>query len=98
MRGYRTKSLLRDAYRGRLPDEVLSGAKRGFEIPMVTWLKDDLHPLLMDTVHAPDARIRHYLDGAFIETLLAEQTMQDRNWGYIVYALLVLELWLRGER
>jgi len=49
-RGRQTKSILRDAYAGRLSSEVLSGAKRGFEIPMSRWLEVDFSDLIGDTV------------------------------------------------
>lgn len=97
VRGRRPKAILRDAYRGRLPDEVIDGAKRGFEIPMTRWLQEDLRPMLHDTVGAADARVAELLPRAFIDDLLAGRAMQDRNHTYIVYALLVLELWLRDE-
>jgi asparagine synthase (glutamine-hydrolysing) len=97
LRHGRTKAVLRDAYRDRLPPEVVNGRKRGFEIPLVSWLKTELKSVLMDTVGSPGARVRSYLDGDFIDDLLARRTLTDRNWGYLVYALLVLELWLRAE-
>jgi asparagine synthase (glutamine-hydrolysing) len=95
LHGGATKSLLRDAYRQSLPTEVTAGSKRGFEIPLRDWLTGGLRTLLMDTVGARTARIRSYLDGSFIDELLAEGVMQDRNWAFIVYSLLVLELWLQ---
>lgn len=98
VRGSMPKAVLRDAYRGRLSDEVISGAKRGFEIPLAGWLTGDLHSILTDTLASPTAEVRSYLDGAFIEALLRKEVMQDRNWAYLVYALLVLELWLQEEK
>ena len=92
------KSVLRDAYRGRLNDEVLGGAKRGFEIPLRSWLENDLRSILLDTVGSPAALVRSYLDGEIIDDLLEQRAMTERNWAYIVYALLVLELWLQNER
>lgn len=98
VRGSMPKAVLRDAYRGRLSDEVISGAKRGFEIPLAGWLSGDLHSILTDTLASPTAEVRSYLDGAFIEALLRKEVMQNRNWAYLVYALLVLELWLQEEK
>lgn len=92
------KAVLRDAYRGRLPDEVITAPKRGFEIPMEQWLGHELRPLLMDTIGAPTALIRGYLDSSFVDAVLRRDVLQDRNWAYIVYAWLVLELWLREEQ
>lgn len=89
-----TKTILRDAYRGRLSDEVLHGPKKGFEVPMADWLEGPLRPLLMDTLGSSTAKTRSYIDGDFINNLLARRTMSERNWPYLVYSLLVLELWL----
>lgn len=95
LRGNRPKALLRDAYQGLLPDEVVRGKKRGFEIPLAKWLRNEFRPVLMDTVGAPDAQVRSWLDGAWIDKLLAGNAMQERNWAYIVFSVLILELWLR---
>jgi len=92
------KSVLRDAYRGRLSDEVIRGAKRGFEIPLRSWLENDLRSILLETVGSRTALVRSYLDGEIIDDLLEQRSMTERNWAYIVYALLVLELWLQRER
>ena len=96
-RGGKTKALLRSAYRGRLSSEVLDGAKRGFEIPLADWLRKELKPLLMDTVCAPNARLTDYLDANFVRDIVHERLMKDRNWAYVTYSLLMLELWLGGE-
>ncbi|ULH14252.1 asparagine synthase C-terminal domain-containing protein (plasmid) [Deinococcus sp. KNUC1210] len=92
------KSVLRDAYRGRLTDEVVSAPKRGFEIPLASWLNNELKTVLMDTLGQPDAHIRSYIDSDVIDGVLAQKMMMDRNWAYIVYSWLVLELWLREEQ
>src|SRR5205823_4226512 len=95
LRGWRLKALLKDAYRGRVPDEVLQGRKQGFEIPLLSWLRNDLHEVLMDTLGVGSARVREYLSGRFIDDLLEGKVLRDRNWAFTVYMLLVLELWLR---
>jgi asparagine synthase (glutamine-hydrolysing) len=95
LRGWRLKALLKDAYRGRVPDEVLRGRKQGFEIPLLSWLRHDLRELVMDTLGAGSARVRAYLSGRFIDDLLQGKVLRDRNWAFTVYMLLVLELWLR---
>lgn len=90
-----TKRILRDAYRGRLSSEVLNGAKRGFEIPLEAWLNSELKQLLQDTLGASDARVNAWIEPTFVQGLLRGTLMRDRNWKYLVYALLILELWLR---
>ncbi len=95
MRNGRTKALLRDAYRELLPAPVICGTKFGFEIPLLSWLQNELRPVLMDTVAAKSARVLSYLDGSFVDGLIAGERMQNGNWAETVYCLLMLELWLR---
>ncbi len=89
------KSLLRDAYADHLPREVIKGAKRGFEMPLRSWLKNDLNELLMDTLGSQTAMVRTYLKGSSVDDLIEERILPDRNWATLAYAMLVLELWLR---
>jgi asparagine synthase (glutamine-hydrolysing) len=95
MRYGRTKAILRDAYAGILPEEVVCGPKLGFEPPVLNWLHGELKPLLMDTLGTHTAKVRSYVQGRFIDDLLQKKVMTDRNWAMLVYTLLVLELWLR---
>lgn len=39
LKGNVGKRILRDAFRGQLPDEVFSRSKRGFEVPLHAWVK-----------------------------------------------------------
>lgn len=97
VRGRRTKCLLRDAYREVLPDEVIRGGKRGFEIPLERWLAHELAPLVHDTLGSASARVRAWIDGPWLDGLLATPTGLALNRPALVYALLVLEMWLRDH-
>ena len=91
------KKLLRRAYEGLLPSEVIHGPKRGFEIPLSAWLMSDWKELIQDTVLSTHSRISEYLDPIFVRNIYEGRALTDRNWAYICYSLLVLELWLRSE-
>ena len=91
------KIILRDAYRGVLPTAVTSGQKRGFEIPLNEWLSGDLKPQLHDLLSSPNARVKSFVDESMITGLLEGTSFADRNRSYLLYALLVLELWLERE-
>jgi asparagine synthase (glutamine-hydrolysing) len=93
----RLKAVVRDAYRGLLPDEVVDRGKFGFEIPLLSWLRHELRPIVMDTLGSNTAKVRSYLAGWFLDDVLAGKRLQTSNWAELVYALLMLELWLRGN-
>jgi asparagine synthase (glutamine-hydrolysing) len=95
VRGGTGKWLLRHAYADDLPQEVLTGAKKGFEVPLQRWLGAELRPLIADAVLAPDARVNAYLDPVEVRRIFAGEAFADRNLMTIQYSILVLELWLR---
>ena len=98
LRGGRTKAVLRDAYANRLPDEVIRGKKRGFEIPLAVWMRSDWAELIEDLVLHPAARVGTYLDREFVRAVFRDPGfLKERNMPYVQYALLVLELWLRDR-
>jgi len=92
-----SKFLLKEAYRGLVPDAVLDGTKKGFEIPLQRWLDHDLREMMSDVLACNDARVLEYVDPGFVTGLLKGTALNDRNIAYLLYATLMLELWLRRE-
>ena len=92
------KRLLRRAYDGVLPKEVIRAPKRGFEIPLALWLRTEWRELIHEALLSNQSRVGDYLDPHFVRAVCEERTLRDRNWAYICYALLVLELWLRWNK
>lgn len=93
--GKTTKQILKDAYADKLPLIVTSGAKRGFEIPLEAWLEGSLRSLFQDTLGSASSKVSTFLEPAFIQGILSRSILKDRNWKYIAYSLLVLEMWLQ---
>lgn len=91
----RSKHVLKEAYRGRIPTQVLNGAKKGFEVPMERWLAVELREMVQDTLGGSDSRVSAFVDDHVRLGLVRGNAYADRNTGYLLYALLVLELWLR---
>ena len=95
MPGGRMKGLLKRAFAGVLPDEILTHRKQGFMIPLGDWLRRDLRPAL-DELLAPDCvRARGLFEVDAVETLKREHlggvwTHADRLW-----TLMMLEQWMR---
>jgi asparagine synthase (glutamine-hydrolysing) len=97
VRGNRSKCLLRDAYTGLLPEEVVRGAKRGFEVPLRNWLTRELRPLLFDLLGRPNAFVRNWIDGRFVDQLLNNPPANGFNWDGLMYSLLVMEIWFEQQ-
>lgn len=92
--GFKKKALLKDLYQDKLPKEVVSGKKVSFEAPIYQWINKDFQPLIKDLLLNPQAKIYHYLEPIEVEKLLLGQKYRDLNVAYLIYSLLILELWL----
>src|SRR5690606_8208640 len=57
-----TKYLLRDIAKDLLPIEIFSQPKRGFEIPLKSWINNDLNDILRDSLNSPKALYRDFVN------------------------------------
>jgi asparagine synthase (glutamine-hydrolysing) len=95
---FQTKPLLRELARERLPAALVKAPKRGFEVPMASWLRHELRDLLQEALLSPDARIRSIVRPEVARRLVGEHLTERRDHAMRLWALLNLEWWLRSER
>ena len=95
LRGRTSKYVLRRAMRDRLPAQTLAAPKRGFGVPVATWLRGELRPMLEATVLAERALARGYLRPAAVRRLVTDHLTGRVNHAKQLWALLALELWHR---
>lgn len=91
----RTKILLRRAVRPWLPPVLLDRPKRGFAVPVASWFRGPLLPLLRDTVQSSRARARGIFEPAVVDRLIDEHVRGRWNWGAELWGMLWLEMWFR---
>jgi asparagine synthase (glutamine-hydrolysing) len=90
----RTKRLFRDAMRGILPREVIDRGKMGFGVPVGSWLRGPMRPLIDDVVLSPRAFARGYVDEKAVRGIIREH-LDGVDRTPFIWALLMLELWFR---
>jgi asparagine synthase (glutamine-hydrolysing) len=95
MRGTEKKVILRDALRGWIPDEVLDRPKMGFGVPIVDWFRHDLRDWARDILLDPSTRERGWFDTGYVESTLDRHAAGLEDASSRIWALLVLELWMR---
>jgi asparagine synthase (glutamine-hydrolysing) len=93
VRGTQKKIILRQAMRGRVPDDVLDGPKTGFGVPYEHWLRTTLHDFARDAILAPQFIQRHGLDRRALERALADHRAGRRERGFLLWKFLQLALW-----
>ncbi len=89
----RGKQVLREAMRGRLPDDVLDGPKTGFGEPYQHWLRAGLHDFARDVILDESMCARFGLDRSRLEGALAAHRSGTRDHGFALWKYLQFGLW-----
>ena len=93
--GGRGKLLLRRVAAKLLPASVLSKRKQGFAIPLAQWFRNELQPLMRDTLDSRRFRERGLIAPAAADRLLLEHVEGRADHGEQLWMILNLELWAR---
>jgi asparagine synthase (glutamine-hydrolysing) len=89
------KRVLREAFRGLVPDGSLDAPKRGFGVPLDDWLRTPIGRSMTDVLLDPAAQLTTYLRPERIRHLVEEHQSRRAAHGNRLYSLLCLELWLQ---
>lgn len=96
LRGGQTKWALRKAMEPILPHEVIYRPKTGFGVPLRSWMRRELQPMMADVL-APDTLARRGLFDTAAVTALRDATLSGRVDGhYALLAVMAVELWCRA--
>ncbi len=98
LRGSESKYVLRRLMRDKLPSSTLRRPKIGFDIPIHDWLRGVLKPLLLDTLSEDAVSATNLFHWPAIERLLREHLERKANWGYHLWGLMVLLMWIKRWR
>jgi asparagine synthase (glutamine-hydrolysing) len=93
IKGYKTKHLLRQVMKSRLPKAVLNKPKEGFSIPLKNWLRGELRPLMHDLLSRDTIHRRGYFSPACVDKWIQEHVSGKVNHSHRLWALMVFELW-----
>ena len=92
-RGAQKKIVLRNALRGRVPDDILDGPKTGFGVPYQHWLKTSLYEFPRAAVLDPGFLGRFGFDRQKLESAFNEHRRGTRDRGFTLWKVLQLALW-----
>jgi len=92
--GRTTKAILREAFADLVPAQVQQGAKKGFGVPLDAWFRGELQDCVRDTLLAPSAKLRAYVDQEYVRTMVSDHLARRANHGHRLWTLLTFERWL----
>jgi asparagine synthase (glutamine-hydrolysing) len=94
VKGWQTKRILKKAFEGRVPPEIVNRKKTGFPVPYPQWLRNELRTYVRDALTDGPVSERGYFEKRAVERLLA-QLDAGAPVAKEVFSLLTLELWQR---
>ncbi len=95
IQGSRLKVVLRELMGDKLPQNILTKKKHGLDIPVHGWLRGHLKPLLLDTLNKRAVEESGLFRWSYIESILTQHLQRKANYGYHLWGLLMLFLWIK---
>ncbi|MFW6133969.1 MAG: asparagine synthase (glutamine-hydrolyzing) [Elusimicrobiota bacterium] len=87
------KFILKKTFKQSLPEEIYHRKKQGFGIPVGKWFREQWKDYFNQVVLSRKAISRGYFDSTQLKELFREHTQGQRDHGYRLWALLMLEMW-----
>jgi asparagine synthase (glutamine-hydrolysing) len=92
-KGFKTKLLLKKSMEGKLPDNIIYRPKKGFGIPLASWLRNELKPLT-DELLSENALSQHgYFNYAFVNKLKTDHQHKRANNRKEIWNLMIFQMW-----
>jgi asparagine synthase (glutamine-hydrolysing) len=98
LRGGTVKALFKRAARGHVPDDIVARPKKGFGIPLAAWMRGALAEPVRAIIDQSPAWDSGLLARETFRTWNAEHQEKRADRSRPLWALLVLDRWLRSRR
>ncbi len=95
IRGSMQKVLLKTMMRGKLPAQILTRKKIGFDIPAHEWFRGPLRPLLREAIDYARTEHAGFFRMVEIEALVRAHLERRANLGYHLWGLMILFFWMK---
>ena len=92
LRGLTTKYILKKAFEGRVPREILYRKKTGFPVPYGQWMSNELNGYVRDVLLDRKAAARGYFRPEAVSRML-DNGCGPMSYAKEIFLLVVLELW-----
>ena len=91
--GVEGKYIFKKAVEPYLPHDIIYRKKMGFGVPIEHWFRHELRDMVRDVLLSQQATQRGYFRREYIENILDRHQTGGESWHYLIWNLLMLELW-----
>lgn len=93
VRRFQLKFLFKKAVEKWLPRKIVYRQKRGFSVPVARWMRQELRPLLDETLGEEKLKRDALFNGVFVRRLLKEHWAGRADHRKTLWTLLCFQLW-----
>jgi len=93
MRRLKKKYLLKRAMEHRLPAQALSRKKAGFNVPIPSWLRNELHDYVQDVFSDRRLREQGFFNPRYVHQLIKDHNDMKVDYSRNLWGLLIFTLW-----
>ena len=93
VRGFQLKYILKKAVERWLPPEIVYRQKRGFSVPIASWMRNELRPLVEETLSEGKLQRQGLFNVAFVRRLLKEHWAGNADHRKTLWTLFCFQLW-----
>ena len=94
---FKGKILLKDAFKNRLPKWSLNLRKKGFEVPIADWLRNDLKKLVEDSSSKINLDKLGIIDSRIIEEWKQGLYSNKRDTSWQLWTLVAYKQWMESR-
>jgi asparagine synthase (glutamine-hydrolysing) len=93
LRRFSKKWILKRALAKHVPDSILTAKKRGFNVPVASWLRGELHDMVGDVLSPAALRRVGLFDPIYVQRLIREHDSMRTDHSRPLWTLLVFMNW-----
>ncbi|MCC6850552.1 MAG: asparagine synthase (glutamine-hydrolyzing) [Deltaproteobacteria bacterium] len=93
LRRFSKKWILKRALAAHVPASILQAKKRGFNVPVATWLRNDLRDMVADVLSPSALRRVGLFEPSYVQRLMVEHDSMRMDHSRPLWTLLVFMTW-----
>jgi len=93
VRRFQLKYILKKAMERWLPRKIVYRQKRGFSVPIASWMRQELRPFVDETLDEQKLKRQGLFNAAFVRRLLKEHASGRADHRRTLWTLLCFQLW-----
>ncbi len=93
MRGFKSKYILKKAVEKWLPHKIVYRQKRGFTVPIASWLRNELRTLVADSLAEEKLKRQGLFNVTYVQQLVREHSAAQADHRKALWTLFCFQLW-----